>query len=148
MLRLCVHTHCHGEWKCACHRLGAEALSVVWVCGASKPCRTTPALPSCFMLQASRALERPLTLPSAREAAEVDHQKAEDQQQQQPSHDQGPAGPEPASQAGSSSGKAEPALEPTGVDPEAAIQTTQEVTRRAAGDVSRAFGQTPPEVRP
>lgn len=98
------------------------------------------------MLQASRALQRPLTLPSAREAAAVDHYKAEHHQSDdtEPRH---PAGTEAHAGAGGSSSEAEPALETTELNPEAPhADETPQVMRRTAGSVSRAFGQTPPEV--
>ena len=138
-------------------------------------------LPWC-MLQASRALQRPLTLPTAREAAAVDkrHQAQHSSAQHtslsaaaasiaaglraavadttRAAHH--PAGTSPhdsqapgagAGAAGSGSGgggEAEPAMEGTAVDPEGAggPGSEPEVTRRTAGDVSRAFGQAPPEV--
>jgi hypothetical protein len=98
-------------------------------------------------LQASRALQRPLTLPSAREAAAIDHQTAE---QHQAEHTQArhPAGMEYDAGAGGSSSQAEPALETTELNPEAPrTDDSPQVMRRTAGSVSRAFGQTPPEVR-
>jgi hypothetical protein len=99
-------------------------------------------------LQASRALQRPLTLPSAREAAAVDHQKAGQHQADHTQAARHPAGVETDAGAGGSSSEAEPALETTEVNPEApCADETPQVMRRTAGSVSRAFGQTPPEVR-
>lgn len=103
-----------------------------------------------MFLQASRALQRPLTLPSAREAAAVDRRTGLEQQQQEVAEHH-PAGPEPPGSgpaaAAASGSDPQPALEATELNPEApSPDSTPQVTRRTAGDVGRAFGEVNPEV--